>query len=177
VRTVVLLVAVLAVAGCGGGTDSSRTAHAAKAPFARCTHASRGFRACTVFGAPGERSALYWRSGSEWVVVRGPLRGTPGWWRRVFAAPDGQTLLAQWSGACEQQSTYLVSATDGSLRPVFAGYASEAIGWSATGQARIRLADQVRRGKTLVRRAGVYAVDPRTMRARLERGSAARRGC
>jgi hypothetical protein len=110
------------------------------------------------------------------VVVRGPLRGTPGWWRRVFAAPDGQTLLAQWSGDCEQQSTYFVSATDGSLRPVFAGHASEAIGWSAAGQARVRLADQVRRGKT-VRRAGVYAVDPRTMHARVERSTAAGRGC
>lgn len=154
-----------------------RPAHAAKAPFARCSHPSRGFRACTVFSAPGERSALYWRSGSEWVVVRGRLPGTPGWWRRVFAAPDGQTLLAQWSGECEQQSTYLVSATDGSLRPVFAGHASEAIGWTIAGSARVRLAEQIWRGKTLIRRPGVYVVDPRTMAARLAHSSAGKPGC
>jgi hypothetical protein len=177
VRAVALLAAVLAVAGCGGGADKSRPARAAKAPFARCTHASRGFRACTVFSAPGERSALYWRSGSEWVVVRGPVPGTPGWWRRVFAAADGQTLLAQWSGECEQQSTYLVSATDGRLRSVFGGHASEALGWTAAGRARIRLAEQIWRGKTLVRRPGVYVVDPRTMLPRLARSSAAKRGC
>jgi hypothetical protein len=177
VRIAVLLGTLALVVGCGGRSDAAPRAHAAKAPSVRCTHASGGFRACTVFSAPGERSALYWYSGSRWVVVRGPLPGEPGWWRRVFAAPDGQTLLAQWSGACERQSSYLVSATDGSLRAVFAGHASEAMGWTAAGLARVRLAERIWRGSTPLRRPGVYVVDPRTMAARLEHSSAARRGC
>jgi len=177
VRIAVLLGTLAVAAGCGGGSDAPPRAHAAKAPSVRCTHASGGFRACTVFSAPGERSALYWYSGSRWVVVRGGLPRAPGWWRRVFAAPDGQTLLAQWSGECEHQSSYLVSATDGSLRPVFAGHAAEAVGWTAAGLARVRLAEQIWRGKTLLRRPGVYVVDPHTMATSFERSSAARRGC
>lgn len=176
-RIAVLLGTLAVLAGCGGGRDAPPRAHAAKAPSVRCTHASGGFRACTVFGAPGERSALYWYSGSRWVVVRGPLPGVPGWWRRVFAAPDGQTLLAQWSGECEQQSTYLLTPVDGSFRPVFVGHASEAMGWTAAGLARVRLDDRIWRGSTPLRRPGVYVVDPRTMTARLERSSAGHPGC
>ena len=176
-RAAVLLGAVLVVAGCGGGSAEPRPVHAAKAPFTRCTPASSGFRACTVFSAPGERSALYRRSYFSWVVLRGPLPGQAGWWRRVVAAPDRRTLLAEWSGECELQSTFLVSANDGSLRPLFAGHASEAMGWTPAGLARVRLAEQIWRGQTLQRRAGLYLVDPGTMALRLERRSPARPGC
>jgi hypothetical protein len=86
-------------------------------------------------------------------------------------------LLAQWSGECEQQSTYLVSAADGRARPVFAGHASDPIGWTTSGLARVRLADQVWRGKTLLHRPGVYLVDPRTTSVRLERVVPASTGC
>jgi hypothetical protein len=177
VRAVVLLGALVVAAGCGGGSDAPPPAHAAKAPFARCSHASGGFRACTVFSAPGERTALYWYAGSHWKVVRGPLAGRAGWWRRVVPSPDHRTLLAQWSGECELQSTYLVSAADGGARPVFAGHASEAVGWTPAGLARVRLAEQVWRGKRLVHRPGVYRVDPHTMAVRLEREVAASKGC
>jgi hypothetical protein len=177
VRVAVLFGAVLIAAGCGSGSDEPLPAQAAKAPLTRCTHASGGFRACTVFSAPGERSALYRRSGSEWVVVHGRLSGRSGWWRRVVAAPGRRTLLAQWSGECEVQSTFLVSAADGSLRPIFAGHASEAIGWTRSGLARVRLAEQIRRGNTLLHRAGVYLVDTSTMTVRRERSFAPKRGC
>jgi hypothetical protein len=43
--------------------------------------------------------------------------------------------------------------------------------------ARVRLAEQVWHAKTLVHRAGVYLVDPRTMAVRLERSVAASNGC
>jgi hypothetical protein len=177
VRIAVLLGTLAVVAGCGAASDAPPRAHAAKAPSVRCTHASDGFRACTVFSAPGQRSALYWYSGSRWVVVRGPLPGEPGWWRRVFAAPDGQTLLAQWSGECELQSTYLVSPADGGVRPVFAGHASEALGWTTAGLARVRLVEAVWRGNALLLRPGIYLVDPQTMTVRLERSRPAGRGC
>jgi hypothetical protein len=176
VRIAVLLGALLVAAGCGGGSDDS-SAHAAKAPFARCTHASGGFRACTVFSAPGERSALYRSSGSGWVVVRGRLPGKAGWWRRVIASPDGLTLLAQWSGECELQSTYLVSPDQGGVRPVFAGHPSEALGWTRAGLARVQLAEPIWHGKTLLYRTGAYLVDPRTMTVRLARSTPAMSGC
>jgi hypothetical protein len=177
VRTAVLLALTLIATGCGGGNHESPPPHAARTPLARCTHASGGFRACTVFRAPGERSALYRRSGSEWVVLRGRLSGRAGWWRRVVASPDRRILLAQWSGECEVQSTYLVSASDGSLRPVFSGLDSDAVGWTAAGLARVRLVEQEWRGKTLRHRAGTYLVDPRTMTVMLERAYGARTGC
>jgi hypothetical protein len=176
VRVVVLLGALLVAAGCGGETDAPR-APAAKAPFARCTHASGGFRACTVFSAPGERSALYGYSGSGWVVVRGRLPGTAGWWRRVVASPDRRTLLAQWSGECELQSVYFVSPAGGVVRAVFGAHASEALGWTTAGLARVRLAEQVWRGKAVVHRPGIYLVDPRTMTVRRERSLPAKAGC
>lgn len=175
-RVVVLLGALLVAAGCASETDAPRV-HAAKAPFARCTHASGGFRACTVFSAPGERSAIYGYAGSGWVVVRGRLPGTAGWWQRVVASPDRRTLLAQWSGECELQSTYLVSPADGGVRPVFAAHASEALGWTRAGLARVRLAEQVWRGKAVLHRPGIYLVDARTMTVRLERSLPAKPGC
>jgi hypothetical protein len=177
VRVAVLLAGLLVLAGCGGRSDGPPAAHAAKAPFARCSHASGGFRACTVFSAPGERTALYWHAGSSWEVVRGPLAGHAGWWRRVVPSPDHRTLLAQWSGECELQSTYLVSAADGGARPVFVGHASEALGWTPAGLARVRLAEHVWHANMLVHRAGVYLVDPHTMAVRLERVVHASNGC
>src|SRR5262245_36310011 len=174
---VLLLGALAVVAGCAGGRDAPPHAHAAKAPFVRCTHASGGFRACTVFGAPGERSALYYWAGAEWLVLRGRLPGRAGWWRRVVAAPDHRTMLAEWSGECELQSTYLVSAADGGVRPIFPGHSSAAVGWTAGGLAQVRLTDEVWRGKTLLHRPGVYVVEPRTTAVRLERASSAQPGC
>ena len=176
-RTAILLAALLVVAGCGSGGGDAPPAHAAKAPFARCTHASGGFRACTVFSAPGERSAVYRRSGSGWVILRGRLPGRAGWWRRVVAAPDRRTLLAQWSGECELQSTYLVSAADGSLRAPFDGHASDAVGWTPDGLARVRLSEEVWHGKALRYRPGLYLVDPKTLGVRLEKRKPVRPGC
>ena len=130
-----------------------------------------------MFRAPGERSALYRRGASGWAVVRGRLTGRAGWWRRVVAAPDRRTLLAQWSGECEFQSTFLVSVRDGRLWPLFRGYATMAVGWTREGVARVRLAEQIRRGTELVRHAGIYLVDPRTLAVKLERREPTRRGC
>jgi hypothetical protein len=176
VRVAVLLAGLLVAAGCGASHDPPHS-RAANAPVARCTHVSRGFRACTVFRAPGERSALYRRVGSRWVVVRGRLPGRAGWWRRVAAAPDRRTLLAQWSGECEVQSTFLVSVRGGRVRPLFRGHQTTVLGWTRDSVARVRLAEQVWRGTQLLRRAGIYLVDPRTLAVRLERREPLRRGC
>jgi hypothetical protein len=177
VRGAVLLAALLVCAGCGGAAHEPSHSHAAKAPTTRCSHSSRGFRACTVFRAPGERSALYRRTGSGWVVVQGRLPGRVGWWRRVVSAPDRRTLLAQWSGECELQSTFLVSVHDGRVRPVFRGHAATPAGWTQAGMARVRLADRIWRGKHVLRQTGLYLVDPRTMAVKLERREPVRSGC
>ena len=176
-RIVALLGALAVVAGCGGRGDAPPRAHAAKAPFVRCTHPSEGFRACTVFGAPGERSALYYWAGAEWVVLRGRLPGRAGWWRRVVAAPDHRTLLAQWSGECESQSTYFVSSSTGHVRPIFRGHTAEIAGWSHPGLARVRLTEAIWRGNVRAFPPGVYLVNPRTLAVRLQNPRPARRGC
>jgi len=175
-RAAVLLTGLLVVTGCGASDDppGSRAAHA---PVLHCSHASRGFRACTVFQAPGERSALYRKADSRWVVLRGRLPGRVGWWRRVVAAPDRRTLLAQWSGECEVQSTYLVSVRDGRVRPLFRNHATTAVGWTREGVARVRLTDEMWEGTRLLRRTGLYLVDPRTLAVRLERREPTRPGC
>jgi len=176
VRVVVLLTALLVVPGCGAGNapPDSRGAHA---PVARCTHSSRGFRACTVFQAPGQRSALYRRADSRWVVFRGRPPGRAGWWRRVVTAPDRRTLLAEWSGECEVPSTFLVSVRDGRVRPLFRGHATTAVGWTRDGVARVKLAEEIWHGTRRLRRTGIYLVDPRTQVVRLERLQPVRRGC
>jgi hypothetical protein len=111
------------------------------------------------------------------VVFRGRLPGRVGWWRRVVTAPDRRTLLAQWSGECEVQSTFVVSVRDGRLRPVFRDHAATVVGWTRDGVARVRLAEEVWQGTRLLRRAGLYLVDPRTLAVRLERREPMRPGC
>jgi len=177
VRIAVLLGALAVVAGCASGREAPVRAHAAKAPFVRCSHASGGFRACTVFGAPGERSALYYWAGAEWLVVRGRLPGRAGWWRRVVPAPDHRTLLAQWSGECELPSTYFVSSSTGHVRPIFRGHTAEIAGWTHPGLARVRLTEAIWHRNKLAFPSGVYLVNPKTLVVRLQNPGPARSGC
>jgi hypothetical protein len=153
---------------CGGGHFR---------PFRKCTHVSRGFRACTTFFVTNKRSTIYRRVGRDWVRVRGPLSHRAGWWRRVLPAPDRRTLLAQWSGECEVQSTYAVSVSDGKAAALFAGRSSGALGWTRDGLGRVRLTDEIWRGKTRLLGAGIYLVDPVTLAVRRERAEPAHPGC
>jgi hypothetical protein len=146
-------------------------------PFRKCTHVSRGFRACTNFTERGERSAIYRRVGSSWAKVAGPAPGRIGWWRRVIASPSRASLLGQWSGECEVQSTYVVSVSDGKAAALFAGRSSGALGWTRDGLGRVRLTDEIWRGKTRLLGAGIYLVDPVTLAVRRERGEPAHPGC
>ena len=165
-RTALVLSAAL-LAG-SAGADAQRH---------RCTHVSGGFRACTTFVKAGETSAIYRRAGSGWVKVRGGLPHRPGWWRRVVASPDRRTLLAQWSGECELQSTYFVSGSGGGVRPIFRGHVSTIAGWTHPGFARVRLGEAIWRGGAMVNRPGVYLVNPKTMAVRLQLEKPARPGC
>ena len=180
---VVAVVAVLA-AGCGGDEKTAGDtirAEMAKVqttcaegvncasdrfqPFRNCTHASRGFRACTTYRERSERTGIYRRGRDGWTKFAGAARSV-GWWRRVIAAPSRTVLLGQWSGECETQTTYIVER--GRARPIFAQSESYAVGWSTEGQARVRVPMEARDPRGDVR-AGIYLVDPQTLAHTLER--------
>jgi len=122
------------------------------------------------------------------VRVAGPARivkaGNPpqvykylGFWvpEGVFLSPDKRTVLGQWSGECEGQSTYLVSIGEGRPKSVFVSESS-ALGWSKDGRARVFLAEPGF-GRELGYRPGVYLVDPNTLKRTLVRPIRSRRGC
>jgi hypothetical protein len=103
-----------------------------------------------------------------------------GFWvpNRLYRSPDRRTLLGQWSGACETQTAYLVAGATGKIRAVFAAkvrgiymtYESTAHGWTADGRARVRLSYPIFENYPRVRvRAGMYDVDPVTLKRTLER--------
>jgi hypothetical protein len=168
------------VVGCGGHPETKpaeitttciegiNCGGAAKA-YRDCTRVSRGFRACTTYPANGsERSRIERHATSGWVtVVRPHDVAANGWWRRVIASPDRATVLGQWSGDCEIQTTYIIRVRH-RPRPVFLHAESFAVGWSDDGQARVLVtaADQDPRGDV---RPGIYRVDPRTLAHTLER--------
>jgi hypothetical protein len=177
-RLVALLALALLVAGCGGSRaaeEPQEAATTAQKPtvHVRCTSTSGGFRACTSFLGTGERSRIEHKGSAQWTVVLGndeaPKPGH-GWWRRVVASPDGRTLLGQWSGECEIQSTHVVSPTDKTIRPILEGQPSTAVGWGRDGRARVYLVGDFWAAKTkrLVK-AGFYSVDPATLAFELER--------
>jgi hypothetical protein len=180
---VVAAVAVLA-AGCGGDEKTAGDtirAEMAKVqttcaegvncasdrfqPFRKCTHAARGFRACTTYRERSERTGIYRRGRDGWTKFAGAARSV-GWWRRVIAAPSRTVLLGQWSGECETQTTYIVQR--GRARPIFAQSESYAVGWSTEGQARVRVPMEARDPRGDVR-AGIYLVDAQTLAHTLER--------
>jgi hypothetical protein len=77
-------------------------------------------------------------------IAGGLPGGGLGFWRQAFLSPDGQTILAQWSGECEVQETFVVPASGGKPQPVAqaAGNAtaeSFALGWTPDGQALVFL--------------------------------------
>jgi hypothetical protein len=163
------LVSSAALLACVGSAGADPTRHT-------CTHVSLGFRACTTFLNARETSAIYRRAGSSWLKVRGGLAHEPGWWRRLVTAPGRKTLLAQWSGECELQSTYFVSASTGGVRAIFRGHASTIAGWTH-GLARVQLAVAVWRGSVMVHKPGLYLVNPKTMAVRLQVEKPPQPGC
>lgn len=183
-RVAILMALAVLGAGCTGSTqEPAPAAQTVSGPEARrhCSSASRGFRACTWFYEGSERSRIERRTAVRWAVFldadHAPHPGH-GWWRRVVASPDRRTLLGQWSGECEIQSTYLVSTADRTLRPLFGLHASEAAGWSADRRARVTLLEPIYQTSTRIRyRPGIYRVEPATLEVELERSIRPRHGC
>ncbi len=102
-----------------------------------------------------------------------PVKGARpiGFWipEDMSRSPDGRMLLAQWSGECESQTAYFVSIADGKVRGIFGASDSTGHGWTKDGRARVRL-DYPIFAKNRVRvRAGMYDVDPLTLKRTLEK--------
>jgi hypothetical protein len=176
----VLAAAVAAIlTGCGGEPKTVERAPKAVEHRDRCTHVSGSYRACTTFGLPrGERSWIQLREGVGWKTVLDPPLIRHGWWRRIVISPDRRTLLGQWSGECEIQSTYLVSTKTWRARSIFRRSSSTALGWSEDGRARVLLAEPVYGTNKRVRlRPGIYLVEPKTMAISRERTIPGRPGC
>jgi hypothetical protein len=168
--------------GCGGGPKAVERAPEAKQVvkhLRECTHVSGGYRACSTFSLPrGERSWIQRREGARWKTVLDPPPVRSGWWRRIMTSPDRRTVLAQWSGECEIQSTYVVSAETWKARPIFRWSSSTAVGWAADGRARVRLPAPVYGTDNRIRFwPGIYLVEPETMAISRERSIAGRPGC
>jgi hypothetical protein len=96
-----------------------------------------------------------------------PSGSVAGHWRWALPSPDGEWVLAQWSGECEVPTAYL-TRTDGEgvpLLPVAGGVESFGLGWAPDGRALVLLP----RGACGAgsETPGVYLVDPATQQLEL----------
>jgi hypothetical protein len=180
-RWVLAVGVAVVLTGCGGGPKTVERAPQAKKVVKhphKCTHVSGGYRACSTFLSRGERSWIQQQEGARWRNVLDPPPVRNGWWRRIVTSPDRQTLLSQWSGECEIQSTYLVSTETWKVRAIFRRSSSTALGWAEDGRARVRLSAPVYGADKRIRfRPGIYLVEPETMAISRERSIAQRPGC
>jgi hypothetical protein len=77
--------------------------------------------------------------GGHTLTVRSYPPGLPGGdWEYGTVSPNGQQLLAQWSGECEVPQAYLVDISSGAIHPVDGDISADApesqgLGWSAAG--------------------------------------------
>ena len=134
------VVAALVVVLAGCGTSHARQARPAKQP--RRGHYAAG----RIAIAPAERD---------------------GFWRKLELSPDLKWWLGQWSGECEAQSTYLIPAHGGKPRAILPGGESYALGWRGRW-AQIMLPRAVCGGNGELA-AGIYLVDPKTLKLTLVR--------
>ncbi len=94
-----------------------------------------------------------------------------GSWSWAELSPDGRTIVAQWSAACEEPTAFVVSSQGGALRAVTGetdlrrAPESVALGWSRRGELVVDLG----RGgcKNGTTPPGIYRVDPRSLKRSL----------
>jgi hypothetical protein len=129
----------------GGWPRTATGCHPGPAPFVIC-------------GYPWSRRA---RPSTIYLRGRKVLSRRRGYWRSVELSPDRRTLLLQWSGECESQTTFLARANGSGLRSVATG--SVALGWTLSGRAVVDLPRGACAGSA--RRPGIYLVEPRSRHA------------
>ena len=176
-RLAVILLLAFFAAGCGHTAQNAGDHAAGLMTPIHCQRAmSTGIAACGYpLGKSTQPSSIWSGSRDDRQKIVGPARiepvegaGPVGFWvsHRIFLAPDGRTLLAQWSGECESQSTYLVPRAGGKPRLVFLSE-SRALGWSKDGRARVVLAEPGAFDGERGYHQGTYLVDPVTMKRTL----------
>jgi hypothetical protein len=184
----VVAIAML-VSGCGGDTTTKTSSPSL--PAGCKTFATRGdseYFLCFV-GNQNDHGRLIVRSGGDQraISARTPpetlsRRLAPpviGHWQSASLSPDGATLLLTWSGECEIPRAFFLSVSGGTPRSVSGkrNWVNEpdsiGLGWQGPS-ARVLLP---RRGETIVRRPGVYLVDPDTFRMELVQAKRGRPGC
>ena len=142
-----------------------------------CEVGPPGFRRCGVptsaedGGLPTRSSIEHLREDGTWQEIAGhvgysPPEGWVGHWASLALSPDGETILARWSGECETSTAYFVSVGSGKPRPVTGerdlskAPESSPIGWAKDGRARVRLFASA--CGIAAHRPGVYLIDPDT---------------
>ena len=173
----------LIAAGCGG----IEATHSASKAFDNCEPAaSAGIVVCGYPIRRSSRQSTVWtRVSGRLEQIAGPARiamdGIPpkpvinahpvGFWipQYVSRSPDGRMLLAQWSGECESQTAYFISIADGKVRAIFGPSDSAGQGWTKDGRARVRLGYPIFAKHRIRFPAGMYDVDPLTLKRTLER--------
>lgn len=116
-----------------------------------CRAAGAVLQICGFPYAEKEQSSIV-RNGRTLV---GPL-STFGTWRSVRPSADGRILLAQWSGACEVPTAYLIDARTGHTRLLAGGREAQTLGWD--GARALVFLPQGACGRG-TRPPGVYAFD------------------
>jgi hypothetical protein len=145
-RRAALAVLVLVLVGCG-------ESHSTQAKPAKEATPVHRYAAGRIAIAPAERD---------------------GFWRKLELSPDLRWWLGQWSGECEAQSTYLIPARGGKARAILPGGESYALGWRGRW-AKIMLPRALCGGNGDLK-AGIYLVDPQTLKLTLVRRIKARPG-
>ena len=137
-RRVAVLLLTVVLAGCGGGGATRHAKPAVKLDRPR---------------------------GDSYSLTLRPAEPN-GFWRKLELSPSLKWWLGQWSGECEVQSTYLIPAHGGKPRRILAGAdESEALGWTREGRAKILIPHSACGGSR--HPAGIYAVDPNTLKLTL----------
>jgi hypothetical protein len=131
-----------------GGRRVFRTARrpqvAIEGESSRCiiTDHSRGtsVKVCVVPTSDNElHTRLTVTHSGHTLTVKSYPPGLPGGdWEYGALSPNGQQLLAQWSGECEVPQAYLVDIGSGAIHPVDSELSADApeslgLGWSAAG--------------------------------------------
>jgi hypothetical protein len=103
-------------------------------------HCARWVLTCSTDTGKGASTVEVLQTGRRTKLITGPPPGqTAGRWAEAMFSNDGQTLLLQWSGECEVQSTYLAPAAGGTPKPFTAGgkpgLEALALGWSPDNRA------------------------------------------
>jgi hypothetical protein len=122
VRRLGVVLAALALAGCGGTDEQAATT--AQQPQPKPDPVPL-FYPVARGSVPG------------WLEKVKPLKGL-GRWHNAMLSPDGKTLLAQWTAECEIPVAFFVPVDTRKPRPVApTRYETVAVGWDDDGRAGV----------------------------------------